>query len=142
MKPTESPLLVALRSHGQRVTRQRAAVYDALSASRSHPTAEEVFLSVRPSLPGISLATVYNTLEVLVRCGLATRLAISDGSARYDGQLEPHLHARCDSCGRVVDLHGSSEAEVLQSIEPRDPSFFVTGIRLELTGSCRDCSVA
>lgn len=132
----------ALRQQGQRVTRQRAAVYDALAASRSHPTAEEVFRSVREDVPGISLATVYNTLEVLVRCGLAARLSLSDGSARYDGQLHPHLHARCDDCGRVFDLDGSSEAEVLELIAPEDSHFSITGIRLELTGRCRDCDAA
>jgi Fe2+ or Zn2+ uptake regulation protein len=137
--PVDPTLVRALHGHGQRVTRQRAAVYTELAASRAHPTAVEVFNAVRGAVPGISLATVYNTLEVLVRCGLTTRLSLSDGCARYDGQLEPHLHARCESCGGVFDLHGSSEAEVLDSIETGDPTFSVTGIRVELTGLCVDC---
>ncbi len=139
VNPADPTLLAALHGHGHRVTRQRSAVYSELSASRAHPTAEEVFRAVREELPGISLATVYNTLEVLVRCGLATRLALFDGSARYDGQLDPHLHARCDECSRVFDLHGSSESDVLASIHPGDSTFSVRGIRLELTGRCHDC---
>lgn len=145
VEATDPALSAALQRHGQRFTRQRAAVYRALAATRSHPTAEEVFRSVRGELPEISLATVYSNLEVLVRCGLAMRLALSDGSARYDGQMDPHLHGRCDACGKVFDLHGSSEADVLASLS-RDgsavaetTSFRVTGIRLELTGRCRDC---
>lgn len=145
VEATDPTLSAALQRHGQRLTRQRAAVHRALAATRSHPTAEEVFRAVRGELPEISLATVYSNLEVLVRCGLAIRLSLSDGSARYDGQMDPHLHGRCDSCGKVFDLHGSSEAEVLASLSSGDSAlataaaFRVTGIRLELTGRCEDC---
>ena len=135
----KAELREALRQHGQRYTLQRAAVHSFLSQVRSHPTADEVFLAVRQELPGISLATVYNSLEALVGCGLATRLAFSDGSARYDGQVDPHLHARCSTCGRVVDVYGSSEASILEAVPPAPEAFQVDGIRVELTGLCRDC---
>jgi len=138
----EQELRQALRAHGQRYTQQRAAVYAFLSSVRTHPTAEDVFQAVRSEASGISLATVYNSLEALVGCGLATRLAFSDGSARYDGQVEPHLHARCGGCGCVVDVHGTSEGELLDALT-RAPTaveaFRVTGIRVELTGMCADC---
>lgn len=137
--PEDRELRDALREHGQRYTAQRAAVYTFLASVRTHPTAEDVFRAVRQELPGISLATVYNSLEALVGCGLASRLAFSDGSARYDGQVEPHLHARCDTCGRVVDVFGTSEGELLGALTPPPAAFEVTGIRVELTGSCAGC---
>jgi Fur family peroxide stress response transcriptional regulator len=46
-----------------RCTPQRLAVYDQLSHSTDHPTAEEVYQAVRGHLPKISLATVYKALE-------------------------------------------------------------------------------
>ena len=64
----------ALQENGHRCTDQRAAVYRLVARSRVHPTAEDVFLGVRTEVPGISLATVYKSLETLVGCGLAKKL--------------------------------------------------------------------
>src|SRR5438034_11426547 len=60
----------ALESNGQRFTEQRAAVYRYLLATVAHPTADDVFTTVRADIPDISLATVYKSLETLVGCGL------------------------------------------------------------------------
>ncbi|HOF88895.1 MAG TPA: transcriptional repressor, partial [Armatimonadota bacterium] len=77
-----SDLRTTLRGQGRRMTAQRAAVYAALCAASGHPTAEELFFAVRGHLPGISLATVYNTLDTLVDGGLAVKIP-GDGAARY-----------------------------------------------------------
>ncbi|MBT8396976.1 MAG: transcriptional repressor, partial [Gemmatimonadetes bacterium] len=78
----------ALEETGQRFTEQRAAVYRFLSGTTTHPNADEVFRMVRAEVPGISLATVYKSLETLVNCGLAKKLTYSDGSARYDARVD------------------------------------------------------
>jgi Fe2+ or Zn2+ uptake regulation protein len=59
----------ALGAGGHRFTAQRAAVYDTLYAASSHPTADEIFSSVRSRIPDISLATVYKALEAWRRSG-------------------------------------------------------------------------
>lgn len=129
----------ALEASGQRFTEQRAAVFRFLSQTTSHPNADEVFLAVRDEVPGISLATVYKSLETLVSCGLAIKLTYGDGSARYDGRTEPHHHARCVSCGRVFDIPGTLPEDALLELEEGVEGFHVTGIRLELTGLCDPC---
>lgn len=131
----------ALQAHGQRFTGQRAAVYRFLCDTRSHPTAEDVFFAVRTWVPGISLATVYKSLEALVGCGLANRLHPSgDASARYDGCLDPHYHARCERCDRLIDVPGHVELHHLTELARSEASFTVTGVELELTGICASCS--
>src|SRR5262245_1708026 len=86
-------LRLALERAGWRFTRQRAEVYEHLRAVESHPTAEQIFASVRRRIPNISLATVYKALDALVDAGLAARLADEAGGAvRYDGKPEPHYH--------------------------------------------------
>lgn len=129
----------ALQAGGQRFTEQRAAVYRYLAGTDVHPTAEEVFLAVRQELPAISLATVYKSLETLVGCGLAVKLTYADESARYDGRTDPHHHARCLSCGGVVDIPGEIPAQAIGSLRERASGFTVTGYRLELTGYCATC---
>ena len=99
----------ALESNGQRYTDQRAAVYHYLLQTDTHPTADDVFITVRHDIPDISLATVYKSLETLVGCGLAVKLTYGDGSARYDGRTDPHHHARCLTCGAVKDVPGRLE---------------------------------
>lgn len=135
----EQALRAALESSGQRFTEQRAAVFRFLASTDCHPSADEVFLAVRRDLPGISLATVYKSLETLVGCGLAVKLTYSDGSARYDGRTDPHHHARCLRCGRVVDISGHLADGEFESLRDRAHGFTVTGYRLELSGYCPDC---
>ncbi len=129
----------ALETHGHRFTEQRGAVHRFLAGTDSHPTAEDVFHGVREELPAISLATVYKNLETLVACGMALKLAYSDGSSRYDGRTDPHHHARCEHCGTVRDVPGNLPPEVVSQLESC-PSFQVTGYRLELTGVCSSCA--
>lgn len=136
---SESVLRRALEASGQRFTEQRAAVHRFLSSSRDHPTADEVFLHVRTEVPGISLATVYKSLETLVGCGLASKLTYSDGSARYDGRTDPHHHVRCLGCGRVADIPGRVPDAEMHRLRGRAEGFDVTGYRLELTGYCESC---
>ncbi len=130
----------ALETTGHRFTEQRAAVYRFLSSTTSHPNADEVFQGVREKVPGISLATVYKSLETLVTCGLAVKLSYSDGSARYDGRTDPHHHARCVSCGRVMDVPGEFSREEIRDLGEGLQGFTVTGYRLELMGRCEACT--
>ncbi|MEZ4417839.1 MAG: transcriptional repressor [Gemmatimonadota bacterium] len=135
----EERLRQALSERGQRFTAQRAAVYRCLVSTSTHPTAEDVFLEVRGEISGISLATVYKSLEALVSCGLARKLAPIDGSARYDGDPSPHHHARCLSCGRIVDVADrSAEAAARAAIEAPE-GFRVVEARIELSGYCGAC---
>ncbi len=129
----------ALEANGHRYTEQRAAVFGFLVNNGSHPTADEVFLGVRSRVPGISLATVYKSLETLVGCGLARKLTYGDGSARYDGRTEPHHHARCCTCGQVFDVPGRLTSREVDTLAAPSGEFAVTGYRLELTGYCGAC---
>jgi Fe2+ or Zn2+ uptake regulation protein len=134
----ETLLREALEANGQRYTEQRAAVYRCLLATREHPSADDVFTSVRRVIPDISLATVYKSLETLVSCGLASKLTYGDGSARYDARTDPHPHARCLVCGSVLDLPGRLEPAALAELGEL-PGFSVEGYRVEVVGTCRDC---
>ncbi len=141
-KKTEQLLRQALAASKQRYTEQRAAVFQYLRGTESHPSADEVFLHVRQRVPGISLATVYKSLETLVGCGLATKLTYGDGSARYDGRTDDHHHLRCLVCEQVIDLPGQVDEREVARLEASADGFRVTGCRLELTGYCSECGPA
>lgn len=134
----ETELREALEAEGHRFTAQRSAVYSVLGSTTSHPTADEIFTSVRETIPDISLATVYKALEAFVSCGLARKLSMGEGPARYDGRTEEHEHVRCLSCGRVADVDDVSLSSWLDSVA-RKTDFQIVSYRLELLGHCSRC---
>jgi Fur family peroxide stress response transcriptional regulator len=93
-----------LADSGLRNTPQREVVYHALLQKRDHPTADEVFARVRPELPGISLATVYNCLETLVQCELVRAVNFERGPTRYCPNLRPHAHFHDNATGSTHDI--------------------------------------
>lgn len=127
-----------LHERGAQLTPQRAAVYDYLNVVEHHPTAEEVFLAVKPKLPRISLATVYKNLEALVQCGAVSKLTYGDASARYDIRTDHHYHTHCLECGKIWDVDAREGSNLLEHIKPQ-AGFEVKDYRLELLGCCREC---
>jgi Fe2+ or Zn2+ uptake regulation protein len=90
-------------THGLRCTQQRRAIYEALVSTDSHPTAEELHQMIDGG-GGLSLATVYNTLEAFCQAGLCQKLAAANGSCRYDGDISDHLHVKDAQTGRIRDV--------------------------------------
>ncbi|MEE9132568.1 MAG: transcriptional repressor [Gemmatimonadota bacterium] len=131
-------LKTALEASGHRHTAQRAAIYRYLKGVTTHPTADEIFTQVREVLPEISLATVYKALEAFVEAGVARKLALGGGPARYDGRTDDHDHIRCLKCGTVRDVVGSHDSDMIQGLRS-DDGFEILDYRLELIGYCPDC---
>src|SRR5882672_8910477 len=80
------------------LTRQRSLVLDVIQREDSHPTAAEVFHAARQAMPGISFATVYNSLRYLKEAGLVREITFGNGASRYDSETDRHDHAICSSC--------------------------------------------
>jgi Fur family ferric uptake transcriptional regulator len=123
----------------RRNTRQRQVVLEELQASVSHPTAGELYRTVRERLPRISLGTVYRNLEILQETGEAVRLAgLAGQEARYDGHTQPHLHFQCRHCNRILDLETVMpvlDDLVGSTVEGHE----ISGYNVILQGSCREC---
>ena len=93
-----------LEDHGIQPSVQRVAVAAWVLQTTSHPSADQVFVAVRPTQPILSRATVYNTLHLLVDKGLLRQLTIAGGRVVFDPKLEPHHHFVDDDSGEVSDL--------------------------------------
>src|SRR4029077_19776719 len=81
-----------LATRGFRFTPQRKQVYDVLLQQREHPTAEEGFIRAKNNRPEISMATVYNCLDALVKCGLVRQVSLERGAARFCPNMREHCH--------------------------------------------------
>ncbi len=135
--------------HGRKARRntpQRRIILEELRGMKSHPTASELYETVRKRLPRISLGTVYRNLEVLHQDGQINKLSWACGEARFDAHMEEHLHVRCRMCGAIHDLPADS-LEGHPAFDPRklEPSsvetegFLIEGIKLEYSGLCPEC---
>ncbi len=121
-----------------RMTRQRRLILQELRKSKSHPTADEIYLMVRDQLPTISLGTVYRNLEILSEIGYILKLEGCGSQRRYDGDTGNHYHIRCLRCGRVDDLPGDLVLSI--SYDPQGiPGYTVHGHSVVLTGNCTAC---
>lgn len=129
----------ALEARGHRHTAQRAAIFRYLRSVKTHPTADEIFTQVREVLPDISLATVYKALEAFVEAGVARKLALGGGPARYDGRTDDHDHVRCLKCGMVRDVQGEHDSDLIRGFHS-DDGFEIIDYRLELIGFCPSCA--
>jgi Fe2+ or Zn2+ uptake regulation protein len=102
-KPDED-LSKRLSTSGFRFTPQREHVYGVLLEQRDHPTAEEVFIRAKRRMPEISMATVYNCLDALVRSGVARQVTVDRGATRFCPNMREHCHFYCDTCEKVFDI--------------------------------------
>ena len=126
-------LRTALRRSGSRITKQRELIFGILMTDRNHPTAEDVYHRAKKELPGISLATVYNGLEILVACGLIKQVHFERTSTRYCPNLKDHAHFQCEQTGQVFDVPlGRDAFHYLEEILPE--GFSAKSISLSYTG--------
>jgi len=127
-----------VKTEPEKLTRQRQAVLDVIRGREDHPTANDIFAAARRRLPGISYATVYNSLRFLKEAGLVHEIKFGDSASRYDRETDRHDHALCNECGKLVDFDLPQAAELLQAAARRS-KFKPESVHLTLRGVCPEC---
>jgi Fur family peroxide stress response transcriptional regulator len=94
---TPAELTTTFRANGLKVTPQRQLLFRLLHDNTTHPTAEGLFATASQLMPGISLRTVYQTLNDLAAMGELQVLQFSGGPTRFDPNVDDHHHAKCDA---------------------------------------------
>lgn len=128
----------SLAHGGFRFTQQRRLVFDTLAHTADHPTAVQVFLRVKDQMPAISLATVYNCLETLSKCGLVRQVNVDREATRYCANQVDHGHFVCTDCGRVDDVMTPNRASLTKCWQ-LPPNYEVTQTEVSLRGLCPAC---
>lgn len=121
-----------------RHSKQRDAIFDNLCSRYDHPTAEDIYFSLKPSMPALSLATVYRNLSQLEGDGRIIRIE-SAGTARYDGNINLHYHLSCISCGGVYDVFMDNDCGLCKKASEVFDGKILTHSVL-FTGYCSACS--
>jgi Fe2+ or Zn2+ uptake regulation protein len=140
-------MLAGVRAAGLKLTPQRMAIVKELASDETHPTAQEIFERLKPGLPTMSFATVYNTLGALSSAGLCAAMSLAPGSGRFDPNMTPHHHVVCDVCGAVRDVpagaavaEGTLESSAARAVAHVAPGFDVRSVERIFRGICAACS--
>lgn len=141
MAVLDQTLRDALRARGQRVTPQRLAIAAAVRDLGRHATAEQIYTDVAGRMPGVSLPTVYATLELLEEIGLVRRVATDGGTALYDPRTDEHHHLVCRVCGAIADVDGAVDHEALMAAA-RGAGFAPDQAQVVIRGLCAACREA
>lgn len=133
-----------LREQGLPVTQQREAVAEVVFTSSGHLSVEDIEAALKDTGERIGKATIYRTMEILVRSGLVEERDFGEGFKRYEhlfGQQPAHAHLICTSCSEVVEIQ-SPDLVRLQEEAADDHGFLPTRHRMEIFGLCSSCQAA
>jgi len=124
------------RQNKLKITPQRIAIYNALLERTDHPTAEVIYQEIQPQFPGISLSTVYNTLEMLCEKGLIQKVKTGRDNMRYDAIEKPHHHLYSAQTDRMEDYFDEELDQWLKEYFSRKhiKGFKIQDIKLQITG--------
>ena len=123
---------------GLRPTPQRGVVYGVLLDQLDHPSADEIFLRAKQAKPDISMATVYNCLDALVKCDLVKQVNLNRAPTRYCPNMDDHAHFQCEECGGITDFENKAKPKAAGFRVPR--GFKVRQVEMSIIGVCPDCA--
>jgi Fur family ferric uptake transcriptional regulator len=137
---TKSLFRQFINSRNQRYTPQRDLIIEELYRIDDHVSAEEFYDVIKSKYPQVGQATVYRTLKLLVDAGLASKIEIGDGVARYEisSGREHHDHMICEKCKENIEVV-DAQIENLQEKLAARYGFKLTGHKLYLYGICNKC---
>ena len=129
-----------LQNEGLRYTSQRQIVWDEICKTDDHRDAEEIYFKIKQGGHKVSRATVYRTIDVLVKNNLVRKLELGDGRNRYENKLDSshHDHIVCIQCGRI-DEFMDENIEKLQDEIAKKYHFKIVRHIHQLFGICKDC---
>ena len=120
-----------------KTTQQRNRILEIFVEQNRHMTPEEVLDAVHPHVPSVGLATIYRTMKLLVKAGIAHERRFADGLLRYEIAVEGehHDHIICLDCGKIVEFEDEM-IEERQRFVAREKGFEIRSHRLDLYARC------
>ncbi|HAF62697.1 MAG TPA: transcriptional repressor [Anaerolineaceae bacterium] len=131
-------LIEEAQKQGYKITPQRREIFKILVNNDSHPKAEDIYNILKDRMPDVSLATVYNTLNMLKELGMIDAIALfEDDSVRYDPTTKAHDHLYCLHCNRIVDVE--KDQDDLGFTEKEISGFQIVKRQVTYYGYCPEC---
>ncbi|GAA2871993.1 Fur family transcriptional regulator [Lactobacillus intestinalis] len=130
-----------LHEHSLKVTKPRLRILTYLMSHHNHPTVETIY-QAQNAAGLINKATIYNTLNTLVKVGIIMEIKNGDNSTHYDFFVKPHFHIICKNYGKIADVFYPNfdkiEDQMRENAE-KQTGFTTTASHLEIFGLCPEC---
>ena len=102
-------------------------LYDIISRSDEHLSADKIYLIAKQEYPTISVATIYRNLTSMTEKGVIGHVAVPSGSARFDKRNASHPHGHCPLCGEVFEKCSEEiEKAIKNAMGMKNPSYQLT----------------
>lgn len=141
MKIETDSLFKELHELGLRLTPQRIAIVRYIFESQDHLTAQQIYEALKPQFLSLSLATVYNTLDLLMKLGKVNVLGhIGDDIVHYDANTLPHVNLGCVKCKKIEDVPSELAGHMSDEISLAS-GYTLLGSRILFYGICKSCQL-
>ncbi|WP_188399146.1 Fur family transcriptional regulator [Sporomusa sp. GT1] len=137
MMQRNNPFVQELLKRNITPSHQRVMILQYLVENRCHPTVEQIFSALRSSIPTLSKATVYNTLNIFLEAHLVRILSVEENETRYDIVMENHGHFKCSSCGSIYNFAVNIDQFVTEELR----GFQIAEKNVYFHGICPNCIV-
>jgi Fur family ferric uptake transcriptional regulator/Fur family peroxide stress response transcriptional regulator len=127
-----------LLTHGIKPSLQRVAIMHYLLEHFTHPTVDEIYMALFPSMPMLSKTTVYNTLKILAEQGVINMLTIDEKNTCFDADISPHAHFLCRKCGIIYDVKTEESVEKIKE-SVHTAGHQITERHYYYKGTCENC---
>ena len=128
-----------LKKRCMRSTPEREAIVREIFASEKHFDVDELFMRLKRK-SGVSRASIYRTLPILLEACLITEVNLEDGHMHYESAYgrAHHCHIHCTECRKVVEFH-DARLSAFEKEMAANHGFVSDGHKLEISGLCPDC---
>ena len=119
-------------------SKQREIILNEVMNSHLHPTADNIYTSLKKDNPGLSLGTVYRNLSQLTENGYISKLSIPNQSDRYDKNIKPHAHLICEKCNNIYDIESETISTFINDLS-NEENLSILNYDIVLQGICKNC---
>jgi len=133
---TKLQIIQKLTEAGLKITPQRVEILYFLVNSKQHPTADEIFNSLKSEVSGISLATVYKTLNTFYQLNIIKKIKGEDESVHFDADTDSHNHLICVRSKKIMDFNDSELENLINNyfLNKKIEGFKIKEIQLNIFG--------
>ena len=123
-----------------RPTRERFLLLEEIMKTNGHFDADELFATLTAKGLKASRATVYNTLDLLVSCGLISKYRFGENHSRYEKAFgrPRHDHLICLECGEIIEFV-NEKLDRIQKEVCEEKKFRLQNSTLQIFGTCSKC---
>lgn len=140
MKKDIEKFKIFLKKNNSLWSTEREQITRYVFSHNEHLSADDLYLQLKGDGYTISRATVYRTLDLLVKSGLVIKTQLQSGTYLYEHIKDEahHDHLICKTCGKIIEFH-SDKIEDLQQQVCKENDFLMTGHALRISGVCKEC---